>query len=553
MEVKKIVEGMTAPQVAQVIDENFNALNGEKATVEAVADVQKNVNRSDDNTGILSYPVFDDTEPVAVGDVRRYEGLLYRAKEAGAHDWDPEKWERVTLKQLEDEKLSELGSMVGVFIETVNVFGKLMQSGNITNVQDQNYGISEKIFVRDSKKIEIKVKTGWSAGIIQFYNSDNQCILYYNSENSNFKEYHRTYDIPENTDYVIIAAYPGYKSCYKFSDNFDSRISAISSIINQNSDVLLIQATTILGGFLRNGVYVEASGWGVSENIDVVGKKTIRVITSVGYSTDIMAIYNSKDEVLYYDKTQGSDELKKYDRIYKIPKEASYVRIVCSDIATCFYGFNNGKWFDKTWVTIGDSLTEHNLRATHNYHDYISQETGIAVVNNGESGQGYYGDSFKRQIMSINETPDVITIFGSGNDLFKGLQLGAVNDNTTSSLCGYINLTIDYLVEQYPLVPYGIITPCPWEYMEPNENTIHPTLGVENPMRSYCEKMVEICKLRGVPCLDLYHCSNLHPSNAAFRALAYTRDDGNGVHPDEKGHKLIAPRFRAFLESLIES
>ena len=113
MEVKKIVEGMTAPQVAQVIDENFNALNGEKATVEAVADVQKNVNRSDDNMGILSYPVFDDTEPVAVGDVRRYEGLLYRAKEAGAHDWDPEKWERVTLKQLEDEKLSELGSKLG--------------------------------------------------------------------------------------------------------------------------------------------------------------------------------------------------------------------------------------------------------------------------------------------------------------------------------------------------------------------------------------------------------------------------------------------------------
>lgn len=112
MEVKKIVEGMTAQQVAQVIDENFNALNGEKATVGAVADVQKNVNRSDDNTGILSYPVFDDTEPVAVGDVRRYEGLLYRAKEAGAHDWDPEKWERVTLKQLEDEKLSELGSEV---------------------------------------------------------------------------------------------------------------------------------------------------------------------------------------------------------------------------------------------------------------------------------------------------------------------------------------------------------------------------------------------------------------------------------------------------------
>ena len=111
MEVKKIVEGMTAPEVAQVIDENFNGLNAEKATVEAVADVQRNVNRSDDNTGVLSYPVFDDTESVEVGAVRRYEGLLYRAKVAGANYWDPEKWERVTLKQLEDEKLSELPIM----------------------------------------------------------------------------------------------------------------------------------------------------------------------------------------------------------------------------------------------------------------------------------------------------------------------------------------------------------------------------------------------------------------------------------------------------------
>ena len=34
MEVKKIVEGMTAPQVAQVIDDNFNGLNTEKASKE---------------------------------------------------------------------------------------------------------------------------------------------------------------------------------------------------------------------------------------------------------------------------------------------------------------------------------------------------------------------------------------------------------------------------------------------------------------------------------------------------------------------------------------
>ena len=153
---------------------------------------------------------------------------------------------------------------------------------------------------------------------------------------------------------------------------------------------------------------------------------------------------------------------------------------------------------------------------------------------------------------SITGTPDVITIFGSGNDLYKDIPLGDVTDNTTTTLCGYINLTINYKIEHFPLIPFGIITPTPWINMEPNENGIVPTLDVANPMKPYCEKIVEICKLRGVPCLDLYHSSNLHPSSQAFRAIAYSHDDGNGVHPDENGHKLIAPRFRWFVSSLLE-
>lgn len=28
-------------------------------------------------------------------------------------------------------------------------------------------------------------------------------------------------------------------------------------------------------------------------------------------------------------------------------------------------------------------------------------------------------------------------------------------------------------------------------------------------------------------------------------------DEGGGVHPSEAGHKLIAPRFKAFLESIL--
>lgn len=201
----------------------------------------------------------------------------------------------------------------------------------------------------------------------------------------------------------------------------------------------------------------------------------------------------------------------------------------------------------KKWVVIGDSLTEHNVRATKNYYDYVAEETGITVVNLGRSGRGYAKESngmnFRGVVASIPEDADLITIFGSGNDMSAQLDLGTVTDSTNETLCGCINITLDAIFEAFPLVPLGIITPTPWINNEPSDGTTN--------FSNYCEKIVEICALRGIPCLDLYHCSNLHPDDADFRDIAYSRDEGNGVHPDENGHKIIAPRFRQFVFSLI--
>lgn len=200
------------------------------------------------------------------------------------------------------------------------------------------------------------------------------------------------------------------------------------------------------------------------------------------------------------------------------------------------------------WSVIGDSLTEHNIRATKNYHDYIAEETGITVNNMGHSGCGYakvggYGKNFIGIAGEIPSDTDVITVFGSGNDMSAGLSLGDVTDTGTSTLCGCINETLDVIYESYPLVPLGVVTPTPWKNSEPSDGT--------TTMSQYCEKIVQICALRGIPCLDLYHSSLLHPDDADFRDIAYSHDEGDGVHPDENGHKIIAPRFRQFLFSLI--
>ena len=97
--------------------------------------------------------------------------------------------------------------------------------------------------------------------------------------------------------------------------------------------------------------------------------------------------------------------------------------------------------------------------------------------------------------------------------------------------------------ERIPLARLGIVTPTPWVGSMPSKTTCG--------MAKYSEAIVEICKRRSIPCLDLYHESNLRPDDENFRKLAFSKDGGNGVHPDEKGHEIIAASFQSLLERLI--
>ena len=178
----------------------------------------------------------------------------------------------------------------------------------------------------------------------------------------------------------------------------------------------------------------------------------------------------------------------------------------------------------------------------------IAEKTGIKTVNLGVSGTGYMrrkdvNRAFYQRVSDIPEDADVITIFGSGNDLSSDQTLGTVTDTGTDTICGCINATIDAIYERIPLARLGIVTPTPWVGSMPSKTTCG--------MAKYSEAIVEICKRRSIPCLDLYHESNLRPDDENFRKLAFSKDGGNGVHPDEKGHEIIAASFQSLLERLI--
>lgn len=222
-----------------------------------------------------------------------------------------------------------------------------------------------------------------------------------------------------------------------------------------------------------------------------------------------------------------------------------------SVIGTCKYVSEvrlKPKWSGKKWVVFGDSLTEANFRTTKHYFDYVSKKTGIDIVNMGDSGSGYAkeredGTAFFQRIGNVPTDADVITIFGSFNDRTANLEIGNVTDTGTETIAGCMNTTISNLFMVYPLAIVGVVTPTPWM-------GINPYNGIEWG-NQYVDMLLSIAKRWGIPALDLYHNSLLRPWDVTYRALCYSKDNGDGTHPDETGHKIIAPRFEEFLNSLL--
>lgn len=227
----------------------------------------------------------------------------------------------------------------------------------------------------------------------------------------------------------------------------------------------------------------------------------------------------------------------------KISREEIYLKKV-----TKFNVEKNSKWTDKTWVAYGDSITESNYRAEKNYHDFIAEKTGINVLNYGVGGSGY-ARSESAFHLRINELADVdfdvITIFGSGNDLSSGLELGNASDTDTTTVGGCINTTLDELLAIKPLAKIGIITPTPWRNNTPGDN---------GSMETYTNMLIDIAKRRSIPVLDLFHCSTLNPNNIEHNKAFFSCEqspEGDGVHPNADGHARLAPIISEFLKILL--
>lgn len=312
----------------------------------------------------------------------------------------------------------------------------------------------------------------------------------------------------------------------------------------------------------NNGIISDAgaSNVHVSDYLDCSNIKYIRYTGSPYYSFSCIGFYDS-DKAFIRAYPASSSNKDYWMEEVPVPQTAKYVVLgnnsaisgklpVTVEFMTSYGTASNRKWVGKKWTCVGDSLTEINDRASQRYLDYIQIDTGIKPYNMGLSGTGYankhaQGNAFIDRIVNVPLDSDVVTIFGSFNDVFSSnpIPLGDVTDTGTSTLCGFINGTIDALYTTFPQAQLGVITPCPWENTNPSNTT--------SDASKYVQAIIDICKLRGIACLDLFHCSGMRPWEDGYKAIYYTNDDGNGVHPNNLGHKIIAAHVNAFLETLV--
>ena len=433
---------------------------------------------------------------------------------------------------------------------------KYINSSGIVVSTSGESNVIETINVTEGDELYIDAGAGWESCYYSIQNNNGDVLDKKNSP-SDTSDTITDYKIvipPDGTKLIIskfqVTVYGAKKiSGYELKDAYK---------INQSYD--LLDDYWINSGTFESRKYITPAGVVEPTQSEVYTVNTIAVETNeiylirgtANYGNSFYSIVDDNGNVIDKELSENSGDLQTYEATITIPANAAYL-----NVSGTWYDFfckkkikvisNTKPFINKKWACMGDSLTEKNAKASTHYYDYISNSTGIEIVNLGVSGSGYMNGAgsnkqFYNRVDSIPLDSDVVTIFGSGND--NQLPLGNVSDTGTETVCGCINTTIDNIIERIPTVSLGIVSPTPWE-------SYPPYLSTDNKMENMVTAMKQICEDRSIPFLDLYHCSNLRPWTEEGRAACYTKDNGSGVHPDETGHKLIASRFKAFIESLI--
>lgn len=417
------------------------------------------------------------------------------------------------------------------------------------------YYLSDKISIVEGEDVFVTASSNFGNALYCIYGNNDEVIKKELSKSISDETSieNKKIIVPKGSAYILIA----WKS--------NSLSGKLSRLHTYTKDYLSIcdnftKAKVPFHFIVKSGKVLSADGeeyepdpasdnFRISSHIPVTPGETIYVTGCAFWGQAIFSIFDASNNVVFkINSTSGTGTATKiFDKEVVVPTNGSYC-IVSWNLSDSMYGavkkekiLPKSPFINKKWACIGDSWTDNrNANPEKRYFDFISEETGITPIMMGYSGSGYakLGQfSFYNRAKQLPKDTDVVTIFGSGNDLSSELPLGNITDNGTDTICGCINTTINNILSVNPIIQIGIISPCPWkDYKDTQEE-----------WDNYCKALEQIAKSRSIPYLDLIHCSGLRPWNDKARQLTFVDD----VHPNEKGHKIFSSKIREFLKNIL--
>ncbi len=143
--------------------------------------------------------------------------------------------------------------------------------------------------------------------------------------------------------------------------------------------------------------------------------------------------------------------------------------------------------------------------------------------------------------LQMQKDADVVLVFGGTNDYGHGdAPFGCMEDRTEDTFFGACHCLMNGLIDRYPDAVIVIATPL----HRADENKCNPHTG--RSLEDYVCAIRQVAAYYSLPLIDLYAMSGIQPIHPVCRE----RLCPDGIHPNEKGHLLLASRIAGFLTTL---
>jgi len=194
----------------------------------------------------------------------------------------------------------------------------------------------------------------------------------------------------------------------------------------------------------------------------------------------------------------------------------------------------------KKIVCHGDSLTEaSDLDKNHTWPTMVANRLNVEILNSGIGGDTSGGLLARFHHDVVQNRPNIVIILGGTNDLWWDLEINLIQANIFAMACQ---------AQYHDIAPViGLPLPLRMEAVAGQE-MMEPLAGYEKCVRKLT-KLVEAIKTSAeksdIPCLDFYR---LFIDDQGSVRNEYFLEDG--LHPNKKGHALMAASIVEHLQSL---